>query len=237
LFNTLLCYLRRQHAGLLALFIALSGTSYAVAANSITSHDIRNNTITGHDVKNGSLLGKELRNGSVESKDLRDGTVDTTDVRDAGITGTDIHHGTITGQHVRSDSLGASELATDSVSSDEIKQNAVGTGEVKNGTLQSEDFDGGILASNAVARFASFDVAVGATTAHSISCASGERALGGGVSFADDDGDDRMTFSEPRDGGVQPSTQGAIATAWRAAIYNGGATQRTANVWVMCATK
>jgi hypothetical protein len=237
LFNQVLCYLRRQHVGLLALFIALSGTSYAVAANSIGSRDIRNNSVTGRDVKNGSLLGKELRNGSVESKDLHDGTVNSDDLRDGGIAGIDIHHGTITAQHVRTDSLGDSELATDSVSSDEIRQNSVGTSEVKNGSLQSEDFDGGILASNAVARFDNFDVTNGATGIKAVNCGSGERALGGGVSFADPNDDDIVTFSEPRGGGVQPSTQGAVATGWRAGIHNGGLSMRTATVWVMCATK
>lgn len=212
----LLSYLRRQHAGLLALFTGPIG-----------SRDIRNNSVTSRDVRNNSLKGADLRDGTIKSEDLRDGRI-------AGI---DLAKGTIGGDHIRNDSLNDSDLAPDSVSNDELRKNSVGSDEVRNGSLQSEDFDAGVVSSNAVVRFDSFTVALGGTSTKAVSCASGERALGGGVSFAADDPDDRVTFSEPRGGGAQPSTQGAIATGWRAGIVNGGGSERTANVWVLCASR
>lgn len=223
----LLSYLHRQHAGLLALFIALSGTSYAVATGPIGSRDIRNNSVTSRDVRNNSLKGA----------DLRDGTIKSEDVRDRRIAGIDLAKGTIGGDHIRNNSLNDSDLAPDSVSNDELPKNSVGSDEVRNGSLQSEDFDAGVVSSNAVVRFDSFTVAPGGTSTKAVSCASGERALGGGVSFAADAPADRVTFSEPRGGGAQPSTQGAIATGWRAGIVNGGDSERTANVWVLCASR
>jgi hypothetical protein len=225
----LLSYLRRQHAGLLALFIALSGTSYAVATSSIGTRDIRNNSVTSRDVRNNSLKGK----------DLRDGTVKSQDVRDRRILGVDIRNDTIGGEHIRADSLGDSELGRDSVSNDELRENSVRSDEVRNGSLQGDDFGAGVLSSDAVVRFDSFAVAAEKTSTEAVGCASGERALGGGVSFAVEHEDDRVTFSEPRGGGVKPSTQGAVANGWRAGIYNGdvAAPPRTANVWVLCASR
>ena len=51
-------YLRRHHIGLLALFIALSGTAYAASLprNSVGSAQIKKNAVTSPKVKTGSLL-------------------------------------------------------------------------------------------------------------------------------------------------------------------------------------
>lgn len=223
----LLSYLRGQHAGLLALFIALSGTSYAVATRPVGSKDIRNNSVTSRDVRNNSLKGTDLRDGMVKSQDLQDGD----------ILGIDIRSDTVGGEHIRADSVRDSDLGPDSVSNDELRDNSVRSDEVRDGSLQSQDFDAGVLSSDAAVRFDSFAVAEGKTSTEAVGCASGERAMGGGVSFAADDEDDLVTFSEPRSAGAQPSTQGAIANGWRAGIFNGGDSERTANVWVLCASK
>jgi hypothetical protein len=60
-------YLRRHHIGLLALFIALGGTSYAVSTGGIDSREIKNNTIRSEDVRNGALLGKDFRKGQLRA--------------------------------------------------------------------------------------------------------------------------------------------------------------------------
>jgi len=51
-------YVRRHHLAMLALFIALGGTSYAAVklpANSVGSKQLKTNAVTGAKVKNGSL--------------------------------------------------------------------------------------------------------------------------------------------------------------------------------------
>ena len=53
---------------LVALFVALGGTSYAAVA------------ITGKNVKNGSLSGTDIRNGSVRGVDVRDGSLTAGDL-------------------------------------------------------------------------------------------------------------------------------------------------------------
>jgi hypothetical protein len=49
----------------IALFVAMGGVSYGVAAGFIDSREIKNNTIRGKDVKNGALTGKEFKRDSV----------------------------------------------------------------------------------------------------------------------------------------------------------------------------
>jgi len=66
----LLDYLRRHHIALVALFVALGGTSYAaikLPANSVGSKQIKKNAVTSPKVKNGSLLKDDFKSGQLPS--------------------------------------------------------------------------------------------------------------------------------------------------------------------------
>jgi hypothetical protein len=65
-------YLRRHHIGLLALFIALGGTSYAAAtlsANSVGSRELRQDAVRSAEVKDGSIKRRDLREQLLASLD------------------------------------------------------------------------------------------------------------------------------------------------------------------------
>ena len=61
----LLSSLRQQTLGAIALFVALGGTSFAVATGSIDSREIKNNTVRSNDVRNGSLLARDFKLGQL----------------------------------------------------------------------------------------------------------------------------------------------------------------------------
>jgi hypothetical protein len=56
---------------LVALFVALGGTSYA--ALTITGKNVRNSSLTGRDVKNSSLTTSDVKNRSLLARDFRTG--------------------------------------------------------------------------------------------------------------------------------------------------------------------
>ncbi len=61
-------YVRSNHLGLLAIFIALGGTSYAAVKlpkNSVGAKQIKKNAVTGTKVKNGSLLSADFKAGQL----------------------------------------------------------------------------------------------------------------------------------------------------------------------------
>jgi hypothetical protein len=67
-------YLRRHHIGLLALFIALGGTSYAavsLSANSVGARELKNQAVGASEIKDGSIMKRDLRERLYES--LRSG--------------------------------------------------------------------------------------------------------------------------------------------------------------------
>jgi hypothetical protein len=75
---------------LLALFVALGGSSYAalsvgsgqIANNSVRTQDLRNNTILSRDVRDNVLLGRDIHRDSVEGRNVNESTLGT--VPDAG---------------------------------------------------------------------------------------------------------------------------------------------------------
>jgi Collagen triple helix repeat (20 copies) len=64
---TLVSYVRRHHLGLLALFVALSGTAYAASLprNSVGTAQLKRNAVTSAKVKPRSLLGSDFRQGQL----------------------------------------------------------------------------------------------------------------------------------------------------------------------------
>jgi hypothetical protein len=62
----------------LALVVALGGTSYAAAT--IGSAQIKNNSVKGKDIKDGSLTGKDVKDGSLTGADVADGSLTRADL-------------------------------------------------------------------------------------------------------------------------------------------------------------
>jgi hypothetical protein len=58
---------RQQAVGMVALFVALGGTSYAVATGSIDSRELKNNSIRTQDVRNRTLLEKDFKRGQLKA--------------------------------------------------------------------------------------------------------------------------------------------------------------------------
>ena len=78
---------------LLALFIALGGSSYAairvgseqIANNSIRSKDLHNNEVRGKDIRKGTVRGTDVHDGDLKGKDVRDDTLSGDDVKESSL--------------------------------------------------------------------------------------------------------------------------------------------------------
>ena len=103
----------------LALFIALGGTSYAAARNSIGSAEIRTGAVGKSEIRTGGVGKSEIRTGAVSASELRRNGVGPSEVR-AG-------------------AVGPAELRNDAVGPQHIAANAVGTSEIDNGSVALDD--------------------------------------------------------------------------------------------------
>src|SRR2546423_7764743 len=76
---------------LLALFVALGGSSYAalhvgsaqIVNNSVRSKDIRNNDVRSKDIRNNDIRGKDIRNSTIQGKDVALDTLTGLDVKES----------------------------------------------------------------------------------------------------------------------------------------------------------
>lgn len=66
--TTTLRFLRSHGIAVLALFLALTGTSYA--AVKVTGASVRDGSLTGRDVRDRSLTGRDVRDGSLRAADF-----------------------------------------------------------------------------------------------------------------------------------------------------------------------
>src|SRR5690349_8175620 len=107
---------------LLALFVALGGTSYAattLAANSVGSRQIRTNAVGTSEIAYSGVRMQDIRAGAVGRSEIGTGAV---------------------GQNeIRNDAVGPGELRKDSVGADEIQASAVGTSELQDGGVDLTD--------------------------------------------------------------------------------------------------
>ena len=83
-------HLRSNMLGLVAIFIALGGTAYAVngalpGRNTVGSADIINGQVKGHDIHNGAVKGHDIHKGAVRSSDVRNNDLTGRDIREASL--------------------------------------------------------------------------------------------------------------------------------------------------------
>ncbi len=88
--------LRRQYVGVIALFIALGGTSYAAVtleAGSVGSREIRNRSVKNSDLANRSVGTRQLRSNAVTSSKIAAGAVNGDDVQNGSLSSADFQPG------------------------------------------------------------------------------------------------------------------------------------------------
>lgn len=88
--NGFVTYVRRHHIGLLALFIALGGVSYAAVnlpKNSVGPKQLKRGAVTQAKVRNGAITSAKVRDGSLLRKDFRRGQLPRGPVGPAGPAG------------------------------------------------------------------------------------------------------------------------------------------------------
>jgi hypothetical protein len=235
-------YLRRHHIALLALFVALGGSSYAAATGSIDSREIKNNTVRSKDIRNNEVRSRDVRNGSLLSGDFKAGQLPVGPQGERGPQGPRGLQGLrgangATNVAVRFSGRGFIVNGTQAAGADG------GVGGLalcdETGCVLATGGDGGNAGSggtggaggnatcgpgcNATGGSAGNaaggpDSGEGGTVGLRASCAAGERAVGGGVQASDRDA---LTYtSQPATSSSTTPNAGDTPTAWYVETYN-----------------
>lgn len=211
---TLLAYIRRHHLGLLALFVALGGTSYAAVGlpnNSVGTPQLKNNAVTSLKVKNLSVSGVDLASNAVTS----------IKVKDRSLRGIDFAAG-----QIPAGPPGPAGPAGPTGPAGPIGPTGPTgpAGAVSSITLQYEK--GAAVADNSFGNV-------------QVLCPSGQKAIAGG-GRADFDPDGYLSSSRPLKDEANSAfpIDGETFVGWRVGAFNpaGGAATIEPEVWVVCVT-
>jgi hypothetical protein len=100
---------QQQWAGLIALFLVLSGgtalATHPGGANTISTGDIINDEVLSADIRDGRVFSEDIADDTIASVDIQNGQVRSADVLDATLTGGDVANNSVTGADVNESSL------------------------------------------------------------------------------------------------------------------------------------
>ena len=121
-------HLRSNVVGYVALFIALSGTAYALDGpladqNTVGSQDIINGEVAGDDLAPNAVGTGKIADGSVRNADLSVGASSSNTIADGGIRDIDVRNDTLTGLQIDESTLdGVDAESLDGMNSTEFVQ-------------------------------------------------------------------------------------------------------------------
>lgn len=204
---------------LVALFVALGGTSYA--AITVTSKDVKDNSLASADVRDGSLTGKDVKDRSLTALDVRGGLP----AGEPGARGPQGERGPQGDPGVQGPAGPKGDTGT--VDTSAFYSKAESDKRFLRGTV--------VVVSTFAESVAAEEFATGYAT-----CPKGHQAVGGGIDF---DGvfSGKVSSSGPTFGGARliatADGQHGPADGWFVAVTNQGATSTTgvAKVAVTCA--
>ncbi len=125
-------YVRQHHLGLVAIFIALSGTAYA--AKKIDSKDIRTGAVKSKQIADDGVKSRDLKNGAaVKSGDVKDDSLSGKDIDEsslkgvtpAGPAGGDLA-GVFPNPVISPAAVDSAKVADDSLGGDDIDESTLG---------------------------------------------------------------------------------------------------------------
>jgi hypothetical protein len=134
---------RQQWAGLIALFLALSGgvawASHPGGANTINSADIIDGQVKEADVGQGAVASSEVKNDSIRNGDVAPNSLTSGRIADGTLTGADVQNNALTGSDIAPNSIPSGRITDDSLTGADVKQNSLKGADIDEATLDVGD--------------------------------------------------------------------------------------------------
>ena len=201
----------------MALFVALSGVTYAATAakNSVKTKSIAKQAVTTPKLKNNAVTSAKIRNGAVISSKIGNGAVGTTQIADGGVRAVDLGGGVVTNPKIQNGAVSDAKLANNAVTTTKINAEAVTTGKLGNeavtGAKLSASLNGQLVknVSYVSAKSAKNSASENAFEA-TATCPTGKQAIGGGARILSSTPTTKVAMTQS----APVFDSGGKATAW-----------------------
>ena len=177
-----------------------------------------------------ALAGTSYAAVTISGSNIRNGTLTGADLKDESVKGSDIDNGSLTGSDLKTASVTSTDVADGSLLANDFK-----TGELPAGPAGPAGPQGPGGLANVVVRRS--DVTVGALSEQdaAASCATGEIAVGGGVSHSGTVAENiGALYGAPQTAGGSLVQDGDTAGRWFAGLKSNVGAPRTMTVYVLC---
>ena len=208
---------------LMALFVALGGTSVAaisLSKNSVGAKQIKRNAVRAAEINRNAVGASEIRSNAIAGGDVADGTIGGFDLADNNIGSADLGEASVGASELGNNAAGAAEIANNAVGSSELAGDSVLSDKIADGTITEADLAAGLLDFAVTVQRTDVALPDNTTQAVEASCLPGTTAIAGGSSV-DQTGSDDITLlvSRPGNGGFIPD-DGQSYNDWRAVYRN-----------------
>ncbi len=131
----------------MALFVALSGVTYAATAakNSVKTKSIAKGAVTTPKIKNLAVTSAKLGNGAVTSAKIGASAVGSSQIADGSVRATDLGGGVVTTAKLQNGAVTDAKLATNAVTTNKVNSEAVTTGKLGNEAVTGAKLSSSIL--------------------------------------------------------------------------------------------
>ncbi len=196
----------------MALFFALGGSAYAVAAGKIDGSQIAPSSIPGNRLEAKAVGTNQLKPSSIGADQLKGNAVATKQLQS----------GAVTGPKIKAGSIGASQIQSGSITGTQVKSGSLGATQINQTTLT------GISAANIhTVQYVTATVALSSSSATGTSttatCPTGMKIIGGGA-----------TLSNKEFGSIFESAPTAERNGWYANGFLGEKVSVTMTVTAIC---
>jgi hypothetical protein len=158
-------HIRSNVWGIAAMFVALTGTAYAVdgplaGQNQVGSEDIINGEVKNNDLSANAVATGKIGDGQVQSADLApnaisddslnpikgsskiaEGAIQSSELSNSSVFGSEVAPNVLTGDDIATNTIAGLEVADQSLGSVDLGPGSVGSSEVANDSLQGGDIN------------------------------------------------------------------------------------------------
>ena len=201
----------------MALFVALSGVTYAATAakNTVKTKSIAKGAVTTPKLKNLAVASGKLGNGAVISSKIAASAVGGTQIADGSVRAAELGGGVVTNPKIQNGAVTDAKLANNAVTSNKINAEAVTTGKIGNEAVTGAKLSSSILGQlvknvNYVTAKSVKNSSTEDPEAATATCPTGKQAIGGGAKILSSPETTQVAMTQSA-----PSfDSGGLATGW-----------------------
>jgi hypothetical protein len=190
----------------LALFLAITGSAFAVGKNTVRSAQIVDGTVRTIDLRDNAVNAAKIAPDAVGAEEIAENAVASPEVAADSLTAGDLG----------ANSVGSSEVVDQSLTADDLGPNSVGSSELQAGAVRASELGTIISVSNSTGVAASANASVTAT------CPAGTTVISGGA--------------QPGNFGVELTSTLRNGNGWLAQAKNNNGSASTLTAFAYCLT-